>query len=98
MRATGPDRCSPASLATRRPTKPGAESTPMSSPAANLRRKTAQRPGDRIFSASALTAGSLILAILAAVAGFLVLEGIPGVTADPGTVSIFEEGVDFTGF
>jgi len=69
----------------------------MSSPVAN-RRRSAQRPGDRIFSSSALIAGSLILAILAAVAGFLLLEGIPGVTADPETVSIFEEGVDFTGF
>lgn len=70
----------------------------MSSPATNLRRPTAQRRGDRIFSSSALISGSVILAILAAVAGFLVLEGVPGVTADPETVSIFEEGVDFTGF
>ena len=70
----------------------------MSTTAARPRRSSAQRPGDRIFSASALTAGSLILALLAAVAGFLVIEGIPGVTADPSTVSIFEEGVDFTGF
>jgi len=70
----------------------------MSTTAARPRRSSAQRPGDRIFSASALTAGRLILALLAAVAGFLVIEGIPGVTADPSTVPIFEEGVDFTGF
>ena len=70
----------------------------MSSPAAKLRPKSAQRPGDRVFSASALTAGSLILAILAAVAGFLILEGVPGVFADPSEVSIFDDGVDFVGF
>jgi len=70
----------------------------MSSPAAKLRPKSAQRPGDRVFSASALTAGSLILAILAAVAGFLILEGIPGVLADPNDVSIFDDGVDFVSF
>lgn len=70
----------------------------MSSPAAKLRPKSAQRPGDRVFSASALTAGSLILAILAAVAGFLILEGIPGVFADPSDVSIFDDGVDFVSF
>ncbi|MFZ2963188.1 MAG: phosphate ABC transporter permease subunit PstC [Rhodoglobus sp.] len=70
----------------------------MSSPAEIARRRTKLRRGDQVFSASALIAGSLILAILAAVAGFLLLEGIPGITAAPGTVSIFEEGVDFTGF
>ena len=70
----------------------------MSTSAATPRRRTVQRPGDRVFSASALTAGSLILAILAAVAGFLLLEGIPGVVADPSSVSIYEEGVDFVGF
>jgi len=70
----------------------------MSAFAPRTRSKSVERPGDRIFSASTLTAGSLILALLAAVAGFLVLEGLPGVVADPSTVSIFEEGVDFTGF
>jgi phosphate transport system permease protein len=70
----------------------------MSSPAEIIRPRAKQRPGDRVFSASALTAGSLILAILAAVAGFLLLQGIPGVLADPESVSIYEEGVDFTAF
>ncbi len=70
----------------------------MSLTAAKSRPKSAQRPGDRVFSASTLTAGSLILAVLAAVAGFLVLEGVPGVLADPESVSIYDEGVDFTGF
>ncbi|MFP7762086.1 phosphate ABC transporter permease subunit PstC [Marisediminicola sp. LYQ134] len=49
----------------------------MSSPAsatAPARVKPKQRPGDRVFAGSALTAGSLILAILAAVAAFLLLQ------------------------
>ena len=70
----------------------------MSSPAEFVRPRAKQRPGDRVFSASALIAGSLILAILAAVAGFLLLQGVPGMFADPESVSIYEEGVDFTGF
>ena len=70
----------------------------MSTSALTPRRRTSQRPGDRIFSASALTAGSLILAILAAVAGFLLLEGVPGVLADPEDVSIYEEGANFVTF
>lgn len=63
-----------------------------------VRPKAKQRPGDRVFSAGALTAGTLILAMLAAVAGFLIIQGVPGVTADPSTVSIFDEGVDFWSF
>lgn len=41
------------------------------------------RPADRVFSASTLIAGSLILAALAAVAVFLVAQSIPAVVADP---------------
>jgi phosphate transport system permease protein len=63
-----------------------------------IRPKAKQRPGDRVFSASALISGSLILAILAAVAGFLMLQGIPGMFADPESVSIFTEGENFVGF
>ncbi len=47
-----------------------------------------QRPGDRIFSGSALVAGSLILAVLAAVAAFLVLQSVPAVVTDPEDISI----------
>lgn len=47
-----------------------------------------QRLGDRIFSNSALTAGALILAILAAVAAFLLIESVPALTADPEDVNI----------
>lgn len=43
--------------------------------------KAKKRPGDRIFSGASLTAGSLILVILAAVALFLVAESIPALTA-----------------
>lgn len=47
-----------------------------------------QRPGDRIFSGSALLAGSLILAALALVAGFLLLQSIPAFTTSPDDISI----------
>jgi phosphate transport system permease protein len=43
--------------------------------------KAKKRPGDRIFSGASVTAGSLILVILAAVALFLVAESIPALTA-----------------
>ncbi len=39
-----------------------------------------QRPGDRIFSASAKYAGVLILVVLAAVAAFLLIEGWPAIS------------------
>ena len=42
-----------------------------------------QRLGDRVFSKSALIAGSLILVILAAVAIFLVAQSLPALVADP---------------
>lgn len=44
------------------------------------------RPADRIFSASTLIAGCLILAALAAVAVFLVAQSIPALIADPKTL------------
>ncbi|WP_022886066.1 phosphate ABC transporter permease subunit PstC [Glaciibacter superstes] len=50
--------------------------------------KAKQRPGDRIFAGSTLTAGTLILAMLAAVAAFLVIQSIPAVTTDPGEIPI----------
>ncbi|HEY8590575.1 MAG TPA: phosphate ABC transporter permease subunit PstC [Naasia sp.] len=50
-----------------------------------------QRPGDRIFSGSAIFAGSLILVILAAVALFLIAQGIPGVLAQPDDTIILGE-------
>jgi len=40
-----------------------------------------QRRGDRIFSGLSLSAGALILIILASVAVFLTVEAIPGITA-----------------
>ncbi|TFC26359.1 phosphate ABC transporter permease subunit PstC [Cryobacterium sp. TMT2-18-3] len=45
--------------------------------------KAKERPGDRIFSTSTIVAGSLILAILAAVAAFLVVQSLPAFLADP---------------
>ncbi len=41
------------------------------------------RPADRIFSGSTLLAGVLILAALAAVALFLIVQSIPALVADP---------------
>ncbi|WP_374311901.1 phosphate ABC transporter permease subunit PstC [Microbacterium sp.] len=50
--------------------------------------KVKQRPGDRWFSGTALAAGSMILVTLAAVAIFLVVQSIPGLTATSETASI----------
>ncbi|MBD8583464.1 phosphate ABC transporter permease subunit PstC [Frigoribacterium sp. CFBP 13729] len=47
-----------------------------------------RRPADRIFSGSTVVAGGLILAILAAVAIFLVAQSIPAVIADPADISL----------
>ncbi len=44
------------------------------------------RLGDRIFSGSTVVAGSIILAVLAAVAIFLVSQSIPAFVAKPGTL------------
>lgn len=41
------------------------------------------RPGDRNFAATALGAGISILVILAAVTAFLVIQGVPGMLANP---------------
>ena len=45
--------------------------------------KARQRPGDRIFSSATVIAGSLILAMLAAVAIFLLVESLPAFIAAP---------------
>jgi phosphate transport system permease protein len=45
-----------------------------------------RRPGDRVFAGLSLGAGLLILAILAGVAVFLTVQGIPGITASPDEV------------
>ncbi len=44
------------------------------------------RLGDRVFSRATVAAGSLILAVLAAVAVFLVLQSIPALTAGKGAL------------
>jgi phosphate transport system permease protein len=49
-----------------------------------LRPKAKLRLGDRVFSSSTVIAGSLILAMLAAVAIFLIIESLPALTAKPG--------------
>jgi phosphate transport system permease protein len=46
------------------------------------------RPGDRWFSGTALFAGSMILVTLAAVAIFLIVQSIPGLTATSETASL----------
>ena len=50
------------------------------------KRSTIVRPGDRIFSGLSTSAGILILIVLAGVAAFLTIEGIPGITASPDEV------------
>jgi phosphate transport system permease protein len=58
------------------------------------RLRVKQRAGDRLFSGSALAAGALILAILAIVAAFLVVQGIPGIVAAPEETTLLE-GTNF---
>lgn len=50
--------------------------------------KVKQRPGDRWFSGTALAAGSMILVTLAAVAIFLIIQSIPGISATNEDASI----------
>ncbi|MGA1828683.1 phosphate ABC transporter permease subunit PstC [Microbacterium sp.] len=50
--------------------------------------KAKQRPGDRWFSGTALAAGSMILVTLAAVAIFLIIQSIPGISATSEDASI----------
>jgi phosphate transport system permease protein len=49
--------------------------------------KAPGRMGDKVFSTSSLAAGSLILAVLAAVAIFLVAQSLPAFLADPADVN-----------
>jgi phosphate transport system permease protein len=53
----------------------------MTTPPVTIRAKS--RPADRIFSTSTVVAGSLILAALAAVAIFLLVQSVPALLADP---------------
>jgi phosphate transport system permease protein len=48
--------------------------------------KPKARLGDRVFSSSTVIAGSVILAVLAAVALFLVVQSLPALVAKPGTL------------
>jgi phosphate transport system permease protein len=49
-----------------------------------------QRPGDRWFSGTALAAGTMILVTLAAVAIFLIVQSVPGLTATSATASVLK--------
>ena len=49
-----------------------------------IRPKAKVRLGDRVFSSSTIVAGSLILATLAAVALFLIIQSIPALFAHAG--------------
>jgi phosphate transport system permease protein len=60
----------------------------MSTATAPIRAK--QRPGDRVFSRSAVFAGSMILVTLAAVATFLIVQSIPALFADGQDASILD--------
>lgn len=57
--------------------------------------KALERPGDRIFAGSARGAGITILLTLAAVSVFLLVEGLPAITADPADIAILD-GNSFT--
>lgn len=56
----------------------------MTTAAGGIKPKT--RLGDRVFASSTIAAGSIILAVLAAVAIFLVVQSIPALVAKPGTL------------
>lgn len=58
-------------------------SAPPVAPEAPVTTKAKKRPGDVAFSGTALGAGIVILAILAAVTFFLIGQSIPALTADP---------------
>ena len=53
--------------------------------------KVRQRPGDRIFAASARAAGIIILVTLAAVSIFLLTEGYPALVTPPEEIAILDE-------
>ncbi|WBM81075.1 phosphate ABC transporter permease subunit PstC [Cryobacterium breve] len=59
----------------------------MTSVVARDRIRTPQRPGDVIFSTATVVSGSLILAVLAAVAGFLLIQSLPAFVAAPADFS-----------
>lgn len=63
------------------------------SPAKPTKIQGVRRPGDAIFSGLSVTAGWLILVVLAAVAVFLIAESLPALTADPADVS--KDGLGF---
>ena len=52
--------------------------------------KAKQRPGDRVFSSSAVFAGSMILVTLAAVALFLIVQSVPALFASHEEASILD--------
>lgn len=53
--------------------------------------KAKQRPGDRVFSGSAVFAGSMILVTLAAVALFLIVQSLPALVASNEEASILPD-------
>jgi len=59
----------------------------MTSVVARDRIRTPKRPGDVIFSTATVVSGSLILAVLAAVAGFLLIQSLPAFVAQPADFS-----------
>jgi len=59
----------------------------MTSVVARDRIRAPQRPGDVVFSTATVVAGSLILAVLAAVAGFLLIQSLPAFVAAPADFS-----------
>jgi len=60
----------------------------MTAQALTGRDRPVRRLGDTLFSGGASTAGAIILAVLAAVAGFLIAQSIPAVTTPAEQISI----------
>lgn len=84
-----------------RPADPAGSPAP-TGPARRRRKRSTDRGASRVFRWTATGAGVLILAILAAVAVFLVVRAMPALTTDPDTlaekVSWFPDGSGLLGF
>jgi phosphate transport system permease protein len=64
------------------PTLGGATTPSVTTPAASDISGAATRPGDRVFRGAAMTAGTIVLVIMAAIAAFLVYRAVPALRAD----------------
>jgi phosphate transport system permease protein len=72
------------------PTISGASTPSVSPPPASEISGTAVRPGDRVFRGVSVAAGATVLAVMAAIAVFLVVKAVPALRADTVNFLTFE--------